>query len=83
MARFIIRFYNADNTQCEEMVVTGRKLSGKEISQIGGEYRPGEELYYISRKNEYRLQWIIRYKGNLAFASRTAPRHHYYKIVEA
>lgn len=83
MARFIIRFYGTDNVQCKEMVVIGRKLTKKEVVQMEGKSRPGEELYYISRKNDYRIKWIIRYNGKLAFASRTAPRHHYCKIVEA
>lgn len=82
MARFIIRFYSADNTQCEELVVTGRKLSEKEVSQIDGEHVPGKEMYYISKKNAFSIKWIVRYNGVLDFASYKSPKYHYCKIVE-
>ena len=83
MARFIIRFYSADNTQCEEVVVTGRKLSEKEVAHICGGHHLGEELYYISKKNEFSIKWIVRYNGILDFASYGAvPKYHRHKIVE-
>ena len=84
MARFIIRFYGTDNVQCKEMVVIGRKLTKKEVIQMEGRYRPGEELYYIPKKNEFSIRWVVRYNGILDFASYgAAPKYHCHKIVEA
>lgn len=71
MARFIIRFYSSDNVLQKEVSVIGRKLSNKEVAKMNGKdsTEPNEELYYISKKNEFSIRWIIRYNGNLDFAS--------------
>lgn len=85
MARFIIRFYSSDNVLQKEVSVIGRKLSNKEVAKMNGKdsTEPNEELYYISKKNEFSIRWIIRYNGNLDFASSSKiPNYNYYKIIE-
>lgn len=84
MARFIIRFYSSDNVLQKEVSVIGRKLSNKEVAKMNGKdsTEPNEELYYISKKNEFSIRWIISYNGNLDFASSsTIPNYNYYKIT--
>lgn len=85
MARFIIRFYSSDNVLRKEVSVIGRKLSNKEVAKINGKdgAESNEDLYYISKKNELSIRWIIRYNGKLDFASTSKiPNYNYYKIIE-
>lgn len=86
MARFIIRFYSSDNVLRKEVSVIGRKLSNREVAKMNGKYcaEPNEDFYYISKKNELSIKWIVRYNGNLDFASiSTIPKYSYHKIIEA
>lgn len=85
MARFIIRFYSSNNVLRKEVSVIGRKLSNKEVAKINGKdgAESNEDLYYISKKNELSIRWIIRYNGKLDFASTSKiPNYNYYKIIE-
>ncbi len=85
MARFIIRFYSSDNVLCKEVSVIGRKLSNIEVAKMNGKdsVEPNEDLYYISKKNELSIRWIICYNGKLDFASSSKiPNYNYYKIIE-
>lgn len=85
MARFIIRFYSSDNVLRKEVSVIGRKLSNREVAKMNGKdgAEPNEDLYYISKKNELSIRWIVRYNGKLDFASSsTIPNYNYYKIIE-
>lgn len=65
MARFIIRFYSPDNVLRKEVSVIGRKLSNREVAKTNGKdcTEPNEYLYYISKKNELSIRWIVRYNG--------------------
>lgn len=86
MARFIIRFYSSDNVLRKEVSVIGRKLSNREVAKMNGKYctEPNEDLYYISKKNEFYIKWIVRYNGKLDFASISIiPKYSYHKIIEA
>ena len=86
MARFIIRFYSSDNVLRKEVSVIGRKLSNREVAKMNGKYsvEQNEDLYYISKKNEFSIKWIVCYNGKLDFASiSTIPKHSYHKIIEA
>ena len=86
MARFIIRFYSSDNVLRKEVLVIGRKLSNREVAKMNGKYsvEQNEDLYYISKKNEFSIKWIVRYNGKLDFASSSKiPNYNYYKIIEA
>ena len=85
MARFIIRFYSSDNVLRKEVSVIGRKLSNREVAKMNGKdgAEPNEDLYYISKKNELSIRWIVRYNGKLDFASISKiPNYNYYKIIE-
>ena len=85
MARFIIRFYSSDNVLRKEVSVIGRKLSNREVAKMNGKdgAEQNEDLYYISKKNELSIRWIVRYNGKLDFASsNTIPNYNYYKIIE-
>ena len=85
MARFIIRFYSSDNVLRKEVSVIGRNLSNREVAKMNGNYgaEPNEDLYYISKKNELSIRWIVRYNGKLDFASSSKiPNYNYYKIIE-
>ena len=85
MARFIIRFYSLDNVLRKEISVIGRKLSDKEFAEINGKNstESNEDLYYISKKNELSIKWIVRYNGKLDFASyNVTPNYSYHKIIE-
>lgn len=85
MARFIIRFYSSDNVLRKEVSVIGRKLSNREVAKMNGKNstESNEDLYYISKKNELSIRWIIRYNGKLDFASTSKiPNYNYYKIIE-
>ena len=85
MARFIIRFYSSDNVLRKEVLVIGRKLSNREVAKMNGKdgVEPNENLYYIFKKNELSIRWIVRYNGKLDFASSSKiPNYNYYKIVE-
>lgn len=85
MARFIIRFYSSDNVLRKEISVIGRKLSNREVAKMNGKdsTEPNEDLYYISKKNELSIRWIVRYNGKLDFASTSKiPNYNYHKIIE-
>ena len=85
MARFIIRFYSKDNVLSKEISVIGRKLSNREVAKMNGKdsTEPNEDLYYISKKNELSIRWIVRYNGKLDFASSSKmPNYNYYKITK-
>lgn len=85
MARFIIRFYSSDNVLRKEISVIGRKLSNKEFAEINGKnsVESNKDLYYISKKNELSIRWIVRYNGKLDFASyNVTPNYSYHKIIE-
>ena len=85
MARFIIRFYSKDNVLLKEVSVIGRKLSNREVAKMNGKdsTEPSEDLYYISKKNELSIRWIVRYNGKLDFASyNITPHYSYHKIIE-
>ena len=85
MARFIIRFYSSDNVLRKEVSVIGRKLSNREVAKMNGKdcAESNEDLYYISKKNEISIRWIVRYNGELDFASTSKiPNYNYYKIIE-
>ena len=85
MARFIIRFYSSDNVLRKEVSVIGRKLSNREVAKMNGKdcTESNEDLYYISKKNELSIRWIIRYNGKLDFASTSKiPNYNYYKIID-
>ena len=85
MARFIIRFYSSDNALRKEVSVIGRKLSNREVAKMNGKdcAEPNEDLYYVSKKNELSIRWIVRYNGKLDFASISKiPNYNYYKIIE-
>ena len=82
MARFIIKFYSSDNVLRKEVSVTGRKL--KKSLNGKDSVEQNEDLYYVSKKNELSIRWIVRYNGKLDFASiSTIPKHSYHKIIEA
>lgn len=86
MARFIIRFYSSDNVLRKEVSVIGRKLSNREVAKMNGKdvAESNEDLYYISKKNELSIRWIVRYNGKLDFALiSTIPKYNYHKIIEA
>lgn len=85
MARFIIRFYSSDNVLRKEVSVIGRKLSNREVAKMNGKdvAESNEDLYYISKKNELSIRWIVRYNGKLDFALiSTIQNYNYYKIIE-
>ena len=85
MARFIIRFYSSDNVLRKEVSVIGRKLSNREVAKMNGKdgVEPNEYLYYISKKNELSIRWIVRYNGKLDFVSSSKiTNYNYYKIIE-
>ena len=85
MARFIIRFYSSDNVLRKEVSVIGRKLSNREVAKMNEKYsvEQNEDLYYVSKKNELSIRWIVRYNGKLDFASSSKiPNYNYYKIIE-
>ena len=85
MARFIIRFYSSDNVLRKEVSVIGRKLSNREVAKMNGKdvVESNEDLYYISKKNELSIRWIVRYNGKLDFALISAiPKYSYHKIIE-
>lgn len=85
MARFIIKFYSGDNVLRKEVSVIGRKLSNREVAKMNEKdvAESNEDLYYISKKNELSIRWIVSYNGKLDFASiSTIPNYNYYKIIE-
>ena len=85
MTRFIIRFYSSDNVLRKEVLVIGRKLSNREVAKMNGKdcAEQNEDLYYVSKKNELSIRWIVRYNGKLDFASSSKiPNYNYYKIIE-
>lgn len=85
MARFIIRFYSSDNVLRKEVSVIGRKLSNREVAKMNGKNvaESNEDLYYIPKKNELSIRWIVRYNGKLDFALiSTIPKYSYHKIIE-
>ena len=85
MARFIIRFYSSDNVLRKEVSVICRKLSNREVAKMNGKdcAEPNEDLYYVSKKNDLSIRWIVRYNGKLDFASSSKiPNYNYYKIIE-
>ena len=52
-------------------------MNGKDSTE------PNEDLYYISKKNELSIRWIVRYNGKLDFVSiGKIPNYNYYKIIE-
>ena len=86
MARFIIRFYSSDNVLRKEVSVIGRKLSKKEAIKMNGKdsLEQNEDFYYVSKKNEFSIKWIIRSNEKLDFASYNAIHNfNHYKITEA
>ena len=85
MARFIIRFYSSDNVLRKEVSVIGRKLSNREVAKMNGKdvAESNEELYYIYKKNEFSIKWIVRYNEKLDFASISAiPRYSHFYIFD-
>ena len=81
MARFIIRFYSSDNVLRKEVSVTGRKLY-KKLSNRKDSVETNEDLYYVSKKNEFSIRWIVRYNGKLDFVSHKSPNYSYHKLIE-
>lgn len=81
MARFIIRFYSSDNVLRKEVSVTGRKIY-KKLPNGKDSVEQNEDLYYVSKKNELSIRWIVRYNGKLDFASYKSPNYSYHKIIE-